>query len=195
MKNSIKDNIDKRIERVVRSVATKKELMAIWNTEKEKRNSQNRQIRKFAVKAAASIVIIVGVGMGVMIFYWKEPGPASQLTYEYSAKQLSSDYSSESFDIETVESLLESERYEDALEEIEAIMADTIIDPMLPLENKKRIRILLEDRAYELEWIKIRTLIMLDRKNDAVDLLNLYVEKAGPNQYLAKQLQKDLNNK
>lgn len=194
------EKIDERIERVIKSVATKKKDMAMWDTENEEMKLQNRRKRNFGLSVAASVTVLAVVGSTYLIFYWKESGPSSDLSlsnasYEYSAKQPSFDYSSESSDIKAIESLIDSERYEEALEAIEAILADTIIDSKLPIERKKQIRILQEDRAYELEWIKIQTLIKLNRKAEALDLLNLYVEKAGSNQYLAKQLQKDLNNK
>ena len=198
MKNMNEENIDERIERVIKSVASKKEDMIIWNTEKAKRELRNRRMRNFRVTAAASVAVLVGIGTCYMIFFWKEAGPSSdlspsQISYEYSPKQDSSNYIDESSEIEAVESMIKSERYEDALEAIEAILADTLIDPTLSLERKKQIRGFHEEKAYALEWIKIQTLIKLNRKTEALDLLNHYVRIYGPNQFLAKELMDELN--
>ena len=199
MKNKNEENIDERIERVLRSVAAKKEDMTIWSTEKTKRELRYRRIRNFGVSAAASVAVLVGVGSWYMIFYWKEAGQTSDLSpspmsYEYSPKQYSSNYKGDSSDIESVESLIESERYEDALDAIEAILVDTLIDPTLSLERKREIMVFQEDKAYALEWIKIQALIKLNRKADALDLLNHYVEISGSNQNKAKELIDELNN-
>ena len=199
MKNMNEENIDERIERVIKSVAAKKENLTIWNSENAKRELRYRRMRNFQVSAAASVAVLVGVGTWYMLFYWKEAGPSSdlspsQISYEYSPKQDSSDYIGESSEIEAVESLIKSERYEDALEAIEAILVDTLIDPTLPLERKKQIMVFHKNRAYALDWIKIQTLIKLNRKTEALDLLNHYVEISGPNQNKAKELIKELNN-
>lgn len=193
------ENIDERIERVIKSVAAKKEDMAIWNSENAKRELRYRRMRNFQVSAAASVAVLVGVGTWYMLFYWKEAGQTSdlspsQISYEYSPKQDSSDYIGESSEIEAVESLIKSERYKDALEAIEAMLVDTLIDPTLPLERKRQIRVFLEDKAYTLEWIRIQTLIKLNRNIDALDLLRHYVEIPGPNQIKAKELINELNN-
>lgn len=193
------ENVDERIERVIRSVAAKKKDMAMWNTENAKIKLRNKQIRIFGLSAVASVAIIAVVGIWYLTFYWKESGPKQDLSpsyvsYEYSAKQPSYDYSSEDSDIIAVESLIDSKRYEEALEAIEAILADTIIDSKLPMERKNQIRMLQEDKAYELEWIKIQTLIKLNRKTEALDLLTNYVEMSGPNQIKAKELMDELNN-
>ena len=199
MKNMNEENIDERIERVIKSVASKKEDMTIWNTEKAKRELRYRRMRNFRVTAVASVAVLVGVGTCYMIFYWKEPGSSSNLSpspisYEYSPKQDAANYIDGSSEIEAVETLIKSERYEDALEAIEAMLADTLIDPTLPLERKRQIRVFLEDKAYELDWIKIQTLIKLNRKTEALDLLRHYVEISGSNQNKAKELIDELNN-
>lgn len=193
------ENIDERIERVIRSVSTKKKDMAMWSTENAKMKLRKRRIINFGISAAASVAVFAIVGICYLTFYWKESGPTSDLSpsplsYEYGSIQPSPEYSNDTTDIEAVKSLINTGKYEDAFDAIEAIEGDTIINYTIPEDRKQQIRMLHYLRKYELEWLKIETLIKLNKKTEAIDLLNQYVKKEGAHKINAQQLLENLND-
>lgn len=193
MKNIMDENIDERIERVTRSVASKKKDIESWQREAEKKKKNSKRSLLIGVSAAASVAILAGVGIHYITITEDSPQNDEPITYEYGAKQSSMIFRGGSDDSESIiEKMIELEEYDEALKGIEAFMGDTVIDSSLPQERQEYIRTLQELRAYKLEWLKIQTLLKLKRNDEAVELLQIYSLKDGENQKEAQELLKEL---
>ncbi len=191
MKNRKEENIDDRIERVTKSVAAKKKALEIWEQEAEKQPNNTKRTILLGISVAASVTIISIIGINYFSIDTHTPEDSSFVSYEYSALQPSSQNNGQDYDIEAVKVLMDSEKYGDAIEAIDAIMADTLIDPALSLEKMKEIRMLHKSRTYELEWLKIQSLIRLNKNVEAEKLLKEYSKIEGQHQ---KEAQEILNN-
>lgn len=191
MKNRKEENIDDRIKRVTKSVAAKKKALEIWEQEAEQHPKNSKRTILLGISIAASVTIISIIGINYFSIDTHTPEDGSFASYEYSAMQPSSHNYGQDYDIKEVKVLMDSEKYGDALEAIDAIMADTLIDPALSLEKKEEIRILHKSRTYELEWLKIMALIRLKKNVEAEDLLKEYSKIEGQHQ---KEAQEILNN-
>lgn len=178
------EDIDKRIERVVESVGSKKAAMRQWESERVseelRRKISKKKWRTYGISAAASIVVICGIGLG---FFMNRGGGN-----DYGVSSSAPVYRGGSCEISEIQSMIDSKHYDDALKAIEATMADTIIDPSFTSERLDYLRSLNANREYELTWLKIDILVKTHKNEEAITLLEEYVKSDGVHQTEAKQL-------
>lgn len=178
------EDIDKRIERVVESVGSKKAAMRQWESERVseelRRKISKKKWRTYGISAAASIVVICGIGLG---FFMNRGGGN-----DYGVSSSAPVYRGGSCEISEIQSMIDSKHYDDALKAIEATMADTIIDPSFTSERQDYLRSLNANREYELTWLKIDILVKNKRVGEATTLLKMYSTQVGAHQEEAKSL-------
>lgn len=182
------DNIDNRIERVVESVGSKKAAMRRWKAERVsvelKRKVAAKRWRTYGILAAASIVLICGVGLG---FFMNRGG-----NNDYGVSSTTPIYRGGSCDIEEIQAMIDSAKYDEALQAIDVTLADTIIDPSFTSERQDYMRSLNANREYELTWLKINVLTQRGEKVETIQLLREYVKRDGLHQEEAGKLLNDL---
>lgn len=182
------EDIDNRIERMIKSVASKKADMAKWEDQRveaeKKRKVLFRKRTMYAVSAAASVVIICGVGISIYMNRTVESN--------FGITSSAPIYRGSSSDISSIAALIESAEYTQALADIDATMADTILDSSMLVERRKYLRSVQQNQNYELTWMKINVLLKLDKKQEAINLLNDYVDQDGEHQAEATKLLKEL---
>lgn len=182
------DNIDKRIERVVESVGSKKVAMHQWEADRVsdelKRKVAAKRWRTYGISAAASVVVICGVGLG--IFLNRDRGN------DYGVTSAVPVYRGGSCDIAEIQAMIDSSKYEMALQAIDVTLADTAIDPSFTSERQNYLRSLNTNREYELTWLKINVLVKSQKKAEAIMLLEEYVETEGEHQKNAQTILNDL---
>ena len=182
------DNLDKRIERVAESVGKKKAAMRQWEADRIsdelKRRFAAKRWRTYGISAAASVVVICGVGLG--IFLNRDRGN------DYGVTSAAPVYRGGSCEIAEIQAMIDSSKYEMALQAIDVTLADTVIDPSFTSERQVYLRSLNTDREYELIWLKINVLVKSGKKTEAVPLLEDYIKTDGRHQKEAKILLNDL---
>lgn len=169
------EDIDKRIERVVESVGSKKAAMRQWESNRISSEMQRRiapqRWRTYGISAAASVVVICGVGLGIFL----NRGGRN----DYGVTSSAPVYRGGSCDISEIQAMIDSRHYEEALRAIETTMADTIIDSSFTSERQGYLRSLNANREYELTWLKIQVLVKLNKKQDVYNLLKEYALREG----------------
>ena len=182
------DNIDKRIERVAESVGSKTAAMRQWEADRVsdelKRKIAAKRWRTYGVSAAASIVLICGIGFGFFINRGEDT--------DYGVTSTAPVYRGGSCDIVEIQAMIDSARYEEALQAIDVTLADTVIDPSFTSERQDYLRSVNANREYELTWLKVNVLIKSGQKTEAISLLKEYVKKDGEHLKEAQTLLKDL---
>ena len=88
--------------------------------------------------------------------------------------------------------MIDSAKYEAALQAIDATLADTVIDPSFSSERQDYLRSINANREYELTWLKVNVLIKSGKKTEAIPLLKEYVKKDGEHIKEAQTLLNDL---
>lgn len=178
------EEIDKRIERVVESVGSKKAAMRQWESSRVasemQRNVAAKRWRTYGISAAASVVVICGVGLGIFL---NRVG-----SNDYGVTSSAPAYRGGSYDISEIQAMIDSTQYEKALQAIEATMADTIIDSSFTSERQEYLRSLNANREYELTWLKVDILVKTKKTDAAISLLKEYVKTDGVHQNEAKEL-------
>ena len=178
------EDIDNRIERVVESVASKKVAMRQWESDRISSEMQRKVAAKrwriYGISAAASVVVICGVGLGIFLNRGGDN--------DYGVTSTVPVYRGGSCDISEIQSMIDSDKHEEALQAIEAAMADTVIDPSFTSERKEYLRNVNNNREYELTWLKIDILVRTEKHEEAITLLKEYVNTAGIHQEEAKKL-------
>lgn len=178
------EDIDNRIERVVKSVASKKAEMAQWESERKssevRRAVASKHWRTYGISAAASVVVICAIGIGV---YMNRLGNA-----DYGVTSSAPVYRGGSANIDEIKAMIDSKMYQEALQAIDATIADTIIDPTFTMERQEYLRSVNRNQEYELTWLKIQVLAKLGEKQDVKILLEDYVTQEGSYQTEAKGL-------
>lgn len=186
------EDIDSRIERAVNELASKKALMAEWERERAAEAARKalriRKMRTYGVSAAASLIVVAAVGTGLYLSHSGSDGPGVAMTSHDSAPVFRGGNVGQT----EIMALMDADRYEDALKAIDEALADSIIDPALPDEQQEYMRNLYGILRYDMTWLKIRSLIRLDRKEEAIGLLRDYVREDGENQTAAKHLLNEL---
>lgn len=176
-------DMDKRIERMVKSVASKKATMAQWEAERkssEIRRAATKKWRTF-ISVAASVIVICAVGIGI---YLNEYGSG-----DFNTMPAPTVFRGGNFDMLEIQAMIDSGRYERALNAIEDALADMdIIDPSSSLERQEYLKTLNDYREYELTWLKIDALVKSDKKDEAITLLKEYVKLNGEHQAEAHKL-------
>lgn len=178
------EDIDNRIERVVKSVASKKAEMEKW--ESERKSSEIRRLvaskrwRTYGISTAASVVVICAIGIGV---YMNRPG-----NEDYGVTSSTPIYRGGSADIDEIKAMIDSEKYQEALQAIDATIADTIIDPPITEERQEYLRSVRYNQEYELTWLKIDILIKSKKIDEAISLLKTYSTIDGTHKEEAKTL-------
>ena len=171
------DDIDKRIERVAESVGSKKAAMRQWEADRVsdelKRKVATKRWRTYGFSAAASIVLICGIGFG---FFINRGGDN-----DYGVTSSAPVYRGGSCDIVEIQAMIDSAKYEAALQAIDATLADT-----------DYLRSINANREYELTWLKVNVLIKSGKKTEAIPLLKEYVKKDGEHIKEAQTLLNDL---
>ena len=182
------DNIDKRIERVAESVGSKKAAMRQWEADRVsdelKRKVAIKRWRTYGISAAASIVLTCGIGFGLFI------NRGGDNDYGVSSNALV--YRGGSCDIVEIQAMIDSAKYEKALQAIDVTLADTVIDPSFTSERQDYLRSVNANREYELNWLKINVLIKSGKKTEVIPLLKEYVKAEGEHQKEAQTLLNDL---
>lgn len=183
------EDIDKRIERVIESVGSKKTAMRQWESDRMSREISHKvaakRWRTYGISAAASVVVICGVGLG--IFLNQDVGVGDGITYSAPV------FRGGSCDISEIQAMIDSAQYDKALQAIDITLADTIIDPTFSSERQEYLRSLNVNQEYELTWLKIDALVKSNRTDDALALLIVYVNKEGVHQNEAKELLKKIS--
>lgn len=178
------EDIDKRIERVIESVASKKAAMSQWESDRISSEMQSKVATKrrriYGISAAASVVVICGVGLGIFL---NRSGDN-----DYGVTSTAPVYRGGSCDISEIQSMIDSDKYVEALQAIEATMADTVIDPSFTSERKEYLRNVNNNREYELTWLEIDILVKTEKYEEAITLLKEYVNTDGIHQEEAKHL-------
>lgn len=228
------EDIDKRIERVIESVGSKKAAMRQWEAERVAkemgRKLAAKRWRTYGISAAASIAVIFGIGLGFRAyrsgddghFLYQggdddygvassegvEPWPSddfdllADVDYDLDdewdegvGRVLDPKYRASghteldgSRDISEIRAMIDSANYEEALQAIEATMADTVIDPTYDAERKDYLRSFYAYLDYELAWLKIDALVKNNQIDDAISLLKAYSAREGEHQAEAKSL-------
>lgn len=178
------EDIDKRIERVVESVGSKKAAMRQWESERKsyeiRRAVAFKRWRNYGISAAASVVVICGVGLGIFLNRGGDN--------EYGVTSTAPVYRGGSCDIPEIQSMIDSDKYVEALQAIEASMADTVIDPSFTSDRQEYLRNVNNNRKYELTWLKVDILVKTEKQEEAITLLKEYVNVDGIHQEDAKHL-------
>ncbi|MGM9815931.1 MAG: hypothetical protein ACI304_02585 [Lepagella sp.] len=193
------ENIDQRIERIIQEVASKQTEMSQWSKEYELSQAKERLRRRrriiYGVSAAASVAIVLGIGISLMMVDRGTPDAGMDMTpgAEMSLGEPTGPvYRGGGNEIAMIETMIDSAKYGEALTAINTTMADTMIDPECTPERREYLKSLNDDRNYELEWVKIDLLIKMGNKEEAVKLLEDYVKVIGVHQDEAKKLLKQL---
>lgn len=200
------EDIDRRIERVVRSVAEKRAVMRRWEAQGLKPKidrraacaapavaaapapaaaKPSRKWRLWVVSAAASVIVILGVGISLYI------GRGGDADVMPSAAPPAV-YRGGSADIQNIQAMIDNGRYDEALQAIEVTRADTAINPSYTPERQEYLRSLNANRDYELEWLRIGVLVKSGRKEAAVAGLREYVKTDGEHRHEAETLLNEL---
>lgn len=178
------DNIDNRIERAVESVSSKKAAMRQWESDRiaseMRRKDAAKRWRTYGISAAASVVVICGVGLGIFLNRGGSVG--------YGVTSSAPVYRGGSCEIPEIQAMIDSTQYEKALQAIDMTLADTVIDPTYPEERQEYLRSVNKNQEYELTWLKIQMLVKLDKKHEAKKLLDTYIKTDGSHQIEAKGL-------
>lgn len=178
------ENIDNRIERIIESVGSKKAAMSQWESERISSEIQRKNAAKrwriYVISAAASVIVICGVGLGLFLNRGGDN--------DYDITSTAPVYRGGSCDISDIQAMIESVDYAEALQAIDATMADTVIDPSFTTERQKYLRSLNDNRNYELKWLKIEILIKIGKADEAISMLKEYVKSEGVHQAEAKEL-------
>ena len=178
------EDINKRIERVVESVASKKAAMRQWESDwissEMQRKVAAKRWRIYGISAVASVVVICGVGLGIFLNRGEDN--------DYSVTSAAPVYRGGSCDISEIQSMIDSDKYVEALQAIEATIADSVIDPSFTSERQEYLRNVNNNRKYELTWLKIDILVKTEKHEEAITLLKEYVNADGIHQEEAKQL-------
>lgn len=181
------EDIDKRIERVIESVGSKKAAMRQWESEYEAGERMHKVAAKrwrvYGISVAVSIALICGIGISL---YLDRPGEM-----ERGETTTAPVFRGGAADITEIQAMMDSAKYETALQTIEATIADTLIDPSFTPERQEYLRSLNASRIYELQWLKINALVKSGKKTEAIILLKEYVKIDGNHRQEAQTL---LNN-
>lgn len=198
MKNMKEDNIDERIERVIRSVAAKKKDINMWESERTNFGSGNSALKKrWIISSAAAAVLITLVGVSYLrhVTYSNERELSRSMSEDEGDLESIVDiyYGNPVFrggerDITEIEIMIKECQYEDALLAINTALADTVIDAEMSQERYDYQRNLIDLQNYELTWLKITTLLKLGKTEEAVALLKDYVNETGDHQIDAQNL-------
>lgn len=182
------EDIDHRIERVLKSVVSKKAEMSKWESERKstevRRAVASKHWRTYGISAAASVVVISTIGIGL---YMNHHGNT-----DYGVTSSAPIYRSGSADIDEIKVMIDSEKYKEALQAIDATIADTIIDPTFTKERQEYLRSVYHNQEYELTWLKIQVLAKLDKKLEAMSLLRKYSQIEGSHQTEARGLLEEM---
>lgn len=182
------DNIDKRIERTIESVGSKKAAMCQWESDRvsseQKRKVAAKRWRTYGISAAASVAVICGIGISFYFTRYEAGNPDMTTSAPI--------YRSGSSDIAEIHTMIDSGKYEMALRAIDATLADTIIDPSFTQERQEYLRDLNANQDYELTWLKINILVETGKKTEAIKLLKDYIKRDGEHKQEAETLLKDL---
>lgn len=180
----MKENLDKRIERVAESVGSKKAAMRQWESDRIDTEMQckiaAKRWRIYGISAAASVVVICGVGLGIVMN--RGGGNDCGVTSNVPI------YRGGSCEISEIQAMIDSVEYDKALHAIEVTMADTIIDPSFTKERQEYLRSLNANREYDLIWLKIGVLVKSKKTDEAISLLKEYVDAEGEHQKEAQEL-------
>lgn len=200
------EDIDSRIERVVRSVAAKRAAMRGWEahglgTKIDRRAvcaapavaaapapaaaKPSRKWRLWVVSAAASVIVILGVG--ISLYIGRSGGDDVMPSAAPPAV-----YRGGSADIQDIQAMIDCGRYDEALRAIEVTRADTAINPSYTPVRQEYLRSLNANRDYELEWLRIGVLVKSGRKEAAVAGLREYVKTDGEHRHEAETLLNEL---
>lgn len=182
------EDIDKRIERVIESVGSKKAAMRQWDSERASyeisRKVAATRWRTYGISVAASVVVICSVGLGIFLNRGGDE--------KFGATCPAPVFRGGSYGVTEIQAMIDSAQYDKAIRAIDATLADTIIDPSFAPERQEYLRSLNANQEYELKWLKINALVKSNKTADAISILNEYITKDGVHQNEAKELLRKL---
>lgn len=171
-----------RVSRSVKSVAAKKAQMAQWKRDEAvRRMSTNRGPWRVIIVSAAGLALVVVCGLWMLF----RVGSASD---DRLGSMMPSDEFRGGTGLERIEHLMDLGDYDEALSEIEKAMADTVVDTHLPVEQIEYQRMVLADKVYELQWMRIVALERCGELDRVIGELKEYVNLEGIHQEQAKEL-------
>ena len=149
-----------------------------------KRKIATKRWRTYGISAAASIVLICGIGFGLFI----NRSGDNDYDNDYGVSSNAPVFRGGSCDIVEIQDMINSAKYEKALHAIDVTLADTVIDPSFTPERQDYLRSINANREYELTWHKVNVLIKSGEKTEAISLLKEYVKTEGEHQKEAQTL-------
>lgn len=171
-----------RVARSVKSVAEKKAQMAQWNSDAAVRPlPAKRGPWRVIVASAAGLALVIVCGWWLLMRVGSAPD-------DRLGAPLPTDGFRGGMGLDSIEQMIEWGEYDRALAAIDVAMVDTVIDNDLPAEQAEYQRIVLEDKLYELRWLRIMALANTGQGYLAVKELNEYVELEGSHQEQAMEL-------
>lgn len=170
-----------RVARSVKSVAEKKAQMAQWDSDAAVRPLNNRGPWRVIVASAAGLALVIVCGWWLLMRVGSAPD-------DRLGAPLPTGGFRGGMGLDSIEQMIEWGEYDRALAAIDVAMVDTVIDNDLPAEQAEYQRIVLEDKLYELRWLRIMALANTGQRDLAVEELNEYVELEGSHQEQAMEL-------
>lgn len=170
-----------RVARSVKSVAEKKAQMAQWNSDAAVQPLKNRGPWRVIVASAAGLALVIVCGWWLLMRVGSAPD-------DRLGAPLPTGGFRGGMGLDSIEQMIEWGEYDRALAAIDVAMVDTVIDNDLPAEQAEYQRIVLEDKLYELRWLRIMALANTGQRDLAVEELNEYVELEGSHQEQAMEL-------
>lgn len=170
-----------RVARSVKSVAEKKAQMAQWNSDAAVQPLKNRGPWRVIVASAAGLALVIVCGWWLLMRVGSAPD-------DRLGAPLPTGGFRGGMGLDSIEQMIEWGEYDRALATIDVAMVDTVIDNDLPAEQAEYQRIVLEDKLYELRWLRIMALANTGQRDLAVEELNEYVELEGSHQEQAMEL-------
>lgn len=183
------EDIDRRIERVINKLAPKRAEMVEWDKARIRREQSRRKWIRYGIPAAASVLIVCGVGFGILfthhdsqsVVFGSLQTTSPHITFRGGA-------SSE----EQIIALLDSCKYAEALQIVNEELADTVIPSDYTAERHDYMVELQEYRTYQLTWLKIEIFLKTNKLDEAKEILSTYRHLEGEHQDEAAKIYKEL---
>lgn len=197
------EDIDNRIERVIKSVGAKRAEMARWAEEREGREKREKREENFAsrsssrkwlrygIPVAASLVVVCSIGLGIL-FTRVGSGSESSRGFGSSSTSVYVTFRGGASAEHNIIALMDSARYEEALELVNEELADTAIPADYTIERRAYIKQVNQARDYQLTWLKVEILLKEERIEEAKEILDGYRHLHGEHQEEALKIYKQI---
>lgn len=155
------EDIDSRIERVINNIASKKQQMQQWDDQRAQQDKRRKTVRRrwrIGISIAAMVVLAFGIGFTLIRPEGNFNAANPQTDDESPVFRGGTNYTE-------IERLINAGEADSALMEIQRELADTVIDPALPPEQKEYIRSLQQENAMQLEQLRRHAEELLNSKD------------------------------